>query len=93
MFRRLPETLPKDPIIPADLTQLGYFVNNEDQIKQLLKPNEKYKYLINKNERVNEVLKEAMNSESLSPPLGLVAHLHEHVLAQLSPSDLPHSIS
>ena len=68
MFRRLPETLPKDPVIPADLTQLGYFVNNEDQVRQLLNPEQKYRYLVSRNDRVNELFREAMNSKSPPSP-------------------------
>lgn len=62
MFRRLPTSLPKDPTFPADLKELGYFVNDNDQIRMIRNPDEKFLYAIDKNERVNEMQKEAMNS-------------------------------
>lgn len=64
MFRRLPSSLPNDPSFPADLKQLGYFINGDNQVRMIEKPEEKFLYAINKNERVNEVHKEALNSES-----------------------------
>jgi len=64
MFRRLPNYLPKDPVFPTDLEGLGYFVNGNDQIRQIANPDQKYQYKVNRNDRVNEVYKEAMNSES-----------------------------
>ena len=65
MFRRLPSSLPKDPFFPADLKELGYSINDEDQVRMMEKPEEKFLYAINKNERVNEVHKEAMNGKAL----------------------------
>lgn len=62
MFRRLPHTLPKDPNFPADLEKLGYFINEEDQIRQIRNPGQKYQFSISRNDRVNEICKEAMNS-------------------------------
>ena len=64
MFRRLSNSLPQDPKIPSDLAALGYFVNEQDQIRQTKQPDQRYLYQFNKNERVNEVHKEAMNSKS-----------------------------
>ena len=66
MFRRLPSSLPKDSTFPADLTALGYFINDDDQIRMIEKPDEKFLYTINRNERVNEMHKEAMNSKANS---------------------------
>ena len=63
MFRRLPNSLPKDPVFPADLKELGYFVNDNDQIRMIKKPEEKFQFAITKNDRYNEVHKEAMNSK------------------------------
>jgi hypothetical protein len=63
MFRRLSHTLPKDPIIPTDLASLGYFINDRDQIRMIQNPEQKFQYLINKNDRVNDLYKEAMNSK------------------------------
>lgn len=64
MFRRLSNSLPKDPVIPADLTALGYFLNENDEIRQTKHPDQKYQYQVNRNERVNEIHKEAMNGKS-----------------------------
>jgi len=64
MFRRLPNQLPKDITFPTDLEALGYFVNDNDQIRQIAHPDQKYQYKINRNDRVNDVYKEAMNSEA-----------------------------
>ena len=63
MFRRLSTNLPKDPIIEADLDKLGYFVNGNDQMRQKANPDVKYQYKINRNERINDMHKEAMNCE------------------------------
>ena len=64
MFRRRVETLPKDPIVPTDLATLGYFINEHDQIREVRNPAQRYQYAVSKNDRVNEVYKEAMNSTS-----------------------------
>jgi len=63
MFRRLPNQLPPDVIVPADLTKLGYFVTENDQVRQIKNPELKYQFKINRNDRVNDVYKEAMNSK------------------------------
>lgn len=63
MFRRLPTHLPKDPTFPSDLKDLGYFVNDKDQVRMIKNPEEKFLYAIDKNERVNDMQKEAMNSK------------------------------
>ena len=64
MFKRLPNKLPEDIQFPADLNKLGYFVNEKDQIRQKANPDQKYQYKLNRNDRVNDVYKEAMNSTS-----------------------------
>jgi hypothetical protein len=64
MFRRLSDSLPKDPKIPRDLTALGYFLNEDGEIRQIEHPDQKYQYQVNRNERVNEIHKEAMNGKS-----------------------------
>lgn len=64
MFRRLPQTLPPDPLFPTDsLESLGYFVNEHDQIRQIKVPSNKFQYKINANDRVNQVYKWATNGE------------------------------
>lgn len=68
MFRRLPHTLPKDPVIPSDISVLGYFINDNDQIRQIRNPEQKYQFAINRNDRVNDVYKEAMNCQCTASP-------------------------
>lgn len=63
MFRRRPQTLPKDPSFPTDLEQLGYFINEKDQIRQIHNPEQKYQFAVNKSDRINDVYKEAMNGK------------------------------
>lgn len=66
MFRRLSHTLPQEPVFPTALRQLGYFLNDHDQIRQIRNPEQKYQFKANVNDRVNEVYKDSMNS-MLSP--------------------------
>jgi hypothetical protein len=61
MFRRLPHTLPKDPVFPTNIKLLGYFINDDDQVRQIQNPDQKYQFKVNRNDRVNEVYKETMN--------------------------------
>ncbi|KAK5938702.1 hypothetical protein PMZ80_008894 [Knufia obscura] len=99
MFRRLPNQLPKDAIFPTDLKGLGYFINDNDQIRQIANPEHKYQYKVNRNDRVNEVYKEAMNTcarsivlkrlldlglEEVRLPLG-TAQSEKHVSILVSP--------
>lgn len=67
MFRRLPNKLPPDVTFPADLEALGYFVTEKDQVRQIRDPEKKYQYKINRNDRVNDVYKESMNSKHSYP--------------------------
>ena len=67
MFRRLSDGLPRDPVFPADLEQLGYFINDNDEIRMIMHPDEKFNYSIDRNERVNEMQKEAMNGIASLP--------------------------
>ncbi|KAK4943569.1 hypothetical protein LTR10_016863 [Elasticomyces elasticus] len=62
MFRRLPHTLPPDPVFEPALDKLGFFVNEADQIRMTKNPEQKYQYAVNKNDRVNEVYKQANNT-------------------------------
>lgn len=61
MFRRLSHSLPPDPTFPNDIEKLGYFINDHDQIRMIADPRSEFKFMISKNERVNDVHKEAMN--------------------------------
>ncbi|KKZ61543.1 hypothetical protein EMCG_03877 [[Emmonsia] crescens] len=62
MFVFRVQALPKDPVFPADLKQLGYFINDQDQIKMISNPEEDFLFKINVNDRYNEMQKEAMNT-------------------------------
>ncbi|KAI9889268.1 MAG: hypothetical protein M1814_005643 [Vezdaea aestivalis] len=50
MFRLVKE--PEDPSFPADLEKLGYIVNDDDQIRQIIDPERTFQYYMNKNERI-----------------------------------------
>jgi hypothetical protein len=68
MFRRLSHSLPKDVVFAADMESLGYFINDDDLIRQIRNPNTGYQFTVSKSDRVNEVYKDTMNgSFSLSP--------------------------
>ncbi|KAB8261175.1 Arb2 domain-containing protein [Aspergillus pseudonomiae] len=59
VYRR--EDLPPEHEFPADLEKLGYFINENDQIRKIADPKEDFQYKINKNARVNEMQREAMS--------------------------------
>ncbi|KAJ9298698.1 hypothetical protein DTO271G3_3665 [Paecilomyces variotii] len=60
VFRR--EDLPPDPVFPADLEKLGYFINGNDQIRKISDPEKEFVFKINRNDRWNLVNREAMNA-------------------------------
>ncbi|KAE8373538.1 Arb2 domain-containing protein [Aspergillus bertholletiae] len=59
VYRR--EDLPAEHKFPADLEKLGYFINENDQIRKISDPKKEFQYKINKNSRINEMQREAMN--------------------------------
>ncbi|XXH05933.1 hypothetical protein Hte_012376 [Hypoxylon texense] len=61
MFRRLWSGLPADPDFPADLEKLGYFINEDDEIRSIENPNNYFKYFISRNSRWNDRQRFAMN--------------------------------
>ncbi|KAL2065931.1 hypothetical protein VTL71DRAFT_3601 [Oculimacula yallundae] len=61
MFRRLDSGLPKDPIYPSDLKGLGYFINDEDEIRSIENEKAYFKFFLTKNDRFNCVQRESMN--------------------------------
>ncbi|KAI9879031.1 MAG: hypothetical protein M1830_009830 [Pleopsidium flavum] len=61
MFRRLSSSLPKDPEFPPYLEALGYYVTQNDQIRSIANPDKEFNFFISKNDRVNEMQREAMN--------------------------------
>lgn len=72
MFRRLPNQLPKDVVVPAELDKLGYFLDENDQIRKIADPKQPYQHKINRVDRVNDVYKEAMNCGSF--PSSMLSH-------------------
>ncbi|KAH8838587.1 hypothetical protein MCOR27_010005 [Pyricularia oryzae] len=80
MFRRSWEALPKDPHFEPDLKKLGYFVNEDDELRNIENPKFYFKYFINKNERYNERQRYALH-EALAQEIhdrfaktGLIQH-------------------
>ncbi|KAE8325719.1 Arb2 domain-containing protein [Aspergillus sergii] len=59
VYRR--EDLPPEHEFPADLEKLGYFINENDQIRKIADPTQEFQYKINKNARVNDMQREAMS--------------------------------
>ena len=45
--------------------KLSYYINEKDQIRSIAHPDQEFNFFISKNERVCEVQREAMNSQSL----------------------------
>lgn len=64
MFRRVENSLEPDPSFPADLKTLGFYINKTGGIRMIEAPEKQYVYHSTNNERVNEVRREAMQSES-----------------------------
>ncbi|KAG6065892.1 hypothetical protein E4U32_006805 [Claviceps aff. humidiphila group G2b] len=100
MFRRLWTGLPKDVVFPADLKGLGYFVNEEDEIRSIENPDNYFKYFLNRNPRVNvrqrfqldgavrDIIHQRLQSEGLEKrqlPLGAEPH-EPHVSIFASPN-------
>ncbi|KAG9235573.1 Arb2 domain-containing protein [Amylocarpus encephaloides] len=61
MFHRLQSSLPKDPVFPKDLKELGYFIDKKDEIKSIENPKAYYKFFKTKNDRTNCMQQEAFN--------------------------------
>ncbi|TPX10595.1 uncharacterized protein E0L32_008481 [Thyridium curvatum] len=61
MFRRRFSGLPPDPYFPPDLKELGYFINEQDEIRNSKDPRFYFKYFLTKNERWNDRQRFAMN--------------------------------
>ncbi|KAI1087673.1 Arb2 domain-containing protein [Rostrohypoxylon terebratum] len=61
MFRRKWVGLPEDPSFPIDLKELGYFINEVDEVRAIDNPNNYFKYFINRNPRWNDRQRFSMN--------------------------------
>ncbi|KFY47638.1 hypothetical protein V496_10509, partial [Pseudogymnoascus sp. VKM F-4515 (FW-2607)] len=92
MFRLLPRGLPIDPEYPTDLKQLGYFVNDEDEIRSIENPKYYFKYFINRTERYNERQREAMNTAIRAIVSERLASegMQTHLLPLGTPPTAPH---
>ncbi|KAL8710219.1 MAG: hypothetical protein Q9220_005150 [cf. Caloplaca sp. 1 TL-2023] len=62
MFRLHESTIPADFHYPANLKELGYAVNDKDQIRSTQHPEQEFNFFISKNERMNVVQREAFNT-------------------------------
>ncbi|XP_014552667.1 hypothetical protein COCVIDRAFT_109654 [Bipolaris victoriae FI3] len=62
MFRRVENTMKADPSFPADLKQLGFFINDTGHIRMIDAPDKAHTYNATNNERVNELRCEAMHA-------------------------------
>ncbi|KAL1901790.1 hypothetical protein Cpir12675_000299 [Ceratocystis pirilliformis] len=54
MFRRTWEGLPQDTIFGDTLAELGYFINDIDEVRSLDNPNNYFRFHLSKNDRINE---------------------------------------
>ncbi|KAI1760567.1 Arb2 domain-containing protein [Hypoxylon sp. FL1150] len=61
MFRRLWSALPADPEFPIDLEKLGYFINEDDEVRSIENPNNYFKFFLTRNSRWNDRQRFAMN--------------------------------
>ena len=63
MFRRHWSGLPKESEFPSTLKELGYFINDDDEIRSIEKPDCYFRHRANHNERVNSRLRFHFNRE------------------------------
>ncbi|AEO65667.1 uncharacterized protein THITE_56097, partial [Thermothielavioides terrestris NRRL 8126] len=61
MFRRRWSGLPADPVFAADFKELGYFINDIDEIRSIDNSDYYFKYYLTKNSRWNERQRFAFN--------------------------------
>ena len=61
MFRRKADTLPADPVFEPDLEKLGFYINSEDKVRSIRNPERRYQYMVNRNERWNQVHRGMLN--------------------------------
>ncbi|KAK6330941.1 hypothetical protein TWF718_003135 [Orbilia javanica] len=62
MFRRIKPIEHREEVdFPIDLRKLGYFINSQDQLRQIEKPSEGFDYHVHRVERVNERRREAVD--------------------------------
>ncbi|KAI0844295.1 Arb2 domain-containing protein [Daldinia vernicosa] len=61
MFRRKWSGLPADPDFPVDLSKLGYFINEDDEVRAIDNPDNYFHFFFNRNPRWNERQRYAFN--------------------------------
>ncbi|KAI1500624.1 Arb2 domain-containing protein [Biscogniauxia marginata] len=61
MFKRKWSGLPVDPHFPSDLKELGYFINEDDEVRSIENPDFYFKFFLNRNPRWNDCQRFAMN--------------------------------
>ncbi|KAL9031667.1 MAG: hypothetical protein Q9196_000338 [Gyalolechia fulgens] len=74
MFRLKESGLPSDFHFPANFEELGYFINDKDQIRSIRHPEQEFNYFISKNARINVVqpcIRRNIQSRLLSSSLNL----------------------
>ncbi|KAI1803860.1 Arb2 domain-containing protein, partial [Daldinia bambusicola] len=54
MFRRKWSGLPADPDFPVDLAKLGYFINEDDEVRSIENPDNYFHFFLNRSPRYNE---------------------------------------
>ncbi|KAI5288769.1 hypothetical protein KEM54_004892 [Ascosphaera aggregata] len=65
MFVAPRSILPKDFTFPSSLKELGYCVNENDELRSINDPQQPFRYRVNVNDRYNEVRKEAVNGKQI----------------------------
>jgi hypothetical protein len=55
MYRRLARSLPADHQIPQTLDDLGYFINEKQQIRSKANPDDLFNYKVSRDDRYNEM--------------------------------------
>ncbi|EPE08376.1 mitochondrial 40s ribosomal protein mrp2 [Ophiostoma piceae UAMH 11346] len=78
MFRRLWTGLPPTPKFSTDLEKLGYFINEEDQLRNLEDPKYYYKYFITRNTYYNDSQRFSFHTAIQRIVLGRLAELGVH---------------
>ncbi|KYK58946.1 Arb2 domain-containing protein [Drechmeria coniospora] len=61
MFRRQWSSLPKEPSFQPNFQSLGYFINDQDEIRSIEAPDCYFKFFLNRNPRINELQRFAFN--------------------------------
>ncbi|KAF2967572.1 hypothetical protein GQX73_g6002 [Xylaria multiplex] len=77
MFRRKWPSLPEDVEFPSKLHELGYHINEDDEIRNVNNPDDYFKYFIDRNPRINDRQRFAMNLVifgETEQDLGVLAH-------------------